>query len=505
MNINNENNDGISSVKVLVVIAISLAVIVLGLAGAIFIPKMFQESDASSKDISTKKHNKVETSSDLDADEDSSKDNKNLLEKIFLDKKEEAIPSKEPALLNTDDQYTELSQVIQTMIENGIVTKDRNFLNSHNWETVSYFFQISDRMTGISHILADKITYDDENCLRYYYFKKDTLEKFAYSVLGEKLEVKNLQEVADAFGEWATQKSEYMPNGYAYVENDYLVLAVGEAGYMGPTAESFRKKYLGNGQWQIIANVVEEDYDNYYDSEILPLKWNGVITAIVEEDPDAYFDGFRIVDTSWHDAKDPEYSTDWQRAYFDIIEAAYKGELDFGTSVNKVFGFIYFNDDDIPDLVVNSWGYSVSVYCFDGKEAKQLFSGGYGAFGLNSYLYSERESVVEWSDMDYAGLEVYSNAVRFLGDARYESLYKDTPCVKYYKDKNNNGMPDEGEDNYEKPYYFLGDKEVTEQEFNEYVSAVPETTGDLVEIGIEYQTAIRKLFSDDLMQEKAEN
>lgn len=499
----NKNNSGMSSVKILVIVAISLAVIALGLVGAIFIPKMFGDKDESSSEKSSKKHEKTEASSDIDSNNEDSGEKESLLRELFSDKGEEAAtPAREPVIMTADGQYTELATVIQVMIENEIVTKDKNLLNDHDWKTVSNFFQICDRMSGISHLIMDKDSYDNEKCLGYYYFKKDTLEKLAYSVLGEKLEAGDLEEVADAFGDWARKKSEYAPNGYAYVEDDYLVLAVGEAGYMGPTADSFRKKYLGNGQWQIIANIVEEDYDNYYEDNVMPFNWNGVIAVTVEEDPDSYFDGFKIVDASWHDAKDPEYSTDWQRAYFEIIQKAYKGELGFGTQVEKAFDFIYFNDDDIPDLVVNSVGYNVAVYCFDGKEAKKVFNGGYGAFGLSSYNYIERESIVVWCDADFAGLEVYTEAFKFLGVDDCISLYEETPCVKYYKDKNKNGTVDEGEDDYDHPYYYIGDKEVTEQEFNEYEGAVPETTGDLVEANMNYWAIMSRLFRDDPMQEQ---
>lgn len=69
------------------------------------------------------------------------------------------------------------------------------------------------------------------------------------------------------------------------------------------------------------------------------------------------------------------------------------------------FDFIYFNNDDIPDLVIDYLGYNADLYVWNPVEkvAKNTFSFSYGAFGRTQCLYHEKASIVEYTDTDYAG------------------------------------------------------------------------------------------------------
>lgn len=484
------NNNGISSIIILAIIA-SVLTIFLGALAFIALPKVIENKSASDK-----------ANSDISYDKDiDNKESEPVVEVESDDSEDEEddIPSKKPVLID-DTHYTLLGETLSVMIENEIITSENTTLTK-DCKTLLEFLEISDRVTGLGWYVADK---EDcpKPCLTYHYFSKDTLKRFSYSLFGTDLGIDNLQDMLNLYDEKIIEKNEFAEDGYAFVKDDYLVLAVGEAGYMGPEPDYFRTEYLGKGQWKIIATVTEEDYSSdYYDSSIVPLIIRGTLVVTVEEDDASLLDGYRIIDASWEDAWAPEYTKDWQKSYYDLIQSSYTEYDGFSSDVEKTYSFIYFNDDDIPDLVINKLGYNVSVYCYDGKEAQLMFAGGYGAAGINSYDYVEKESIVEWSDIDFAGLEIYFNAARFYNENRSESILDHGLCIKNYIDTNENGMPDEDEMNYamdsdeEIAIYYVDNKEVSQKEFNSYMKKIPTTDGELTDVGLDYWNILSELFT----------
>ena len=80
------------------------------------------------------------------------------------------------------------------------------------------------------------------------------------------------------------------------------------------------------------------------------------------------------------------------------------------------YDFVYFNRDDIPDLVVNMPGSWVTLWVFqDGNIYQPIEERPYGTFGINSYLYTEKEGILFYDDTDFGGaisnhiIEVYGN------------------------------------------------------------------------------------------------
>lgn len=485
---------GMSSKKKIAIIISALAVILAAVISVVIVSKV-----RDNKKVQTR----IYESTDKDKERDDLDDSDALDsdEKDLKSESADAAPIKKPVLYE-DYQYTELGNLICTMVENKIVTENGNLLDDHSWGTVTRFLQICDRMTGIGYDVADNIEYDAGDWDSIYHLSKSTLKKLSYSLFSEELELDSLNEVAHSFGEWAIEVTENAEKGYAFEEDDELVIFVGSAGYEGPTASHFRSEYLGNGMWQIVANVVESGYSACYDGPYYPIIMEGILVVTVAEDDNALFGGYRIVDAKYENINDDRYIENWQRAYCDIIQEAYSGNSDLGNAdYGWGFDLIYFNDDDIPDLVCNNQGFCVAVYCYDGESAYKAFFGNYGIAGLNGYEYVSRRSIVSWADMDYAGLQYYCIACRINDNHELEDIYDEYPCVKYYVDSNNNGMPDEDEEvTFEdgRAFYFIGDREVTEEEFDEYISVVPATDGELTEAELSYEQVLEKIFADEI-------
>lgn len=490
------NNTGLSSVKILLIVAISLALI-LGVLAAVLIPKMKDKKD----DLSKRSTSKVSSEKNDESSRKSSEDAQGGVLENLIDNFTDDTPARKPEFRTEDYQYTKLADLLGVMIENEIVSENGNKM-SKDWKTVTDFLEIGGKVTGIGYYNKDKDTRPKDE-LTYYYYSKDTLKKLSYAILGEELPVDSLEEIAKCFGEDALKKDSFVENGWAFVEDDYLVTAIGEAGYVGREPMYFRTKYLGKGQWEIVANVVEEDYDiEVLGQDIYPYKWLGNLVVTVEEDENSIIDGYRIVDTKWADAMDPQCSADWQRAYFDVIQQYYYGGDDFWPGYLKKYDLIYFNNDDIPDLVVNIVGFNTSVYCFNEKTktAERAFSGAYGIAGLTYYGYVAHEGIVVWLDIDYAGLEYNYYAEKLNENNSMEPLLGHDLNVKRYIDSNGNGYPDadEYDENAEEEYCFVDGKEVSSEEFNKYLDEIPDATGDLTEDRLDYWTILDNIFTSDV-------
>ena len=133
------------------------------------------------------------------------------------------------------------------------------------------------------------------------------------------------------------------------------------------------------------------------------------------------------------------------------------------------FNLIYFDDDEIPELVTGVNGYYMSLYTFQDKTAYRLMDDwGYGAMGNAGYEYSPRNNSLRNYNSDYAGAIVYTT---YMTIGSQHSLETTAQIETFnFDDVNGNGMPDEEEydsvGNYSASY--LGDTEITNEEWDAY-------------------------------------
>jgi len=142
---------------------------------------------------------------------------------------------------------------------------------------------------------------------------------------------------------------------------------------------------------------------------------------------------------------------------------------------NAGYGLIYFDDDDIPELVCGLTGYIVHMYTIiDGELVPVMEDWVYGAGGNAGYSYLEKQGIVYNSNSDMAGAEVYETLWKWNAERReLETLYDQPLLMRYYEDLNGDGeysFEEVSESNIlEEPHYFYGDKEITKEEYNSYL------------------------------------
>lgn len=169
-------------------------------------------------------------------------------------------------------------------------------------------------------------------------------------------------------------------------------------------------------------------------------------------------------------AKKNAVSKKWAGAYMKIIEKINKEDSEQGISCT--YDLIYFNKDNIPELVLGPDGYWVSMYTYDEKTDKvyQIINQwGYG-MGSGGYEYFPKKNFLLYYDNDYAGAvqHVYCGMMK-----KHEIVDRNSKELKmlYFNDKNANGVPDAGEDYTDKPSYYYGSKKITKKKFNSYIAS----------------------------------
>ena len=127
---------------------------------------------------------------------------------------------------------------------------------------------------------------------------------------------------------------------------------------------------------------------------------------------------------------------DYREAYLAV------GKLREAESEGTIkYNLIYFDEDDIPELVADDTGYFVSLYTYHvGKIYTLMDRWGYGAGGNHGYDYCPGKSSVRNYDTDYAGLILYTTYWK-LGDG-YELEHVVSIEFLNFIDENGNGRPD---------------------------------------------------------------
>lgn len=130
-------------------------------------------------------------------------------------------------------------------------------------------------------------------------------------------------------------------------------------------------------------------------------------------------------------------TADYKTAYLDVINSAEDSDT-------LKYGLIYFDEDDIPELVLGNEGYWVSMYKYANGEIYTLMDHwGYGAMGNSGYAYVPKMNSVRNYNTDYAGLIRYTGYASNTDNSELE--FSTIIEAYHFDDKNGNDIPDEDE------------------------------------------------------------
>ena len=156
--------------------------------------------------------------------------------------------------------------------------------------------------------------------------------------------------------------------------------------------------------------------------------------------------------------------TGYQEAYearIHLCECENAGEM--------TYDLIYFDEDDVPELVAGVEGYRVSLYTYrEGRLYTLINDWTYGAGGNSGYEYAPKKNSLRNYNADFAGLLMYTMYMSVNEQLKMET----TALIETYnfEDANGNGMPDEEEEasvgNYSVSY--MDGVEVTSDEWASY-------------------------------------
>lgn len=138
-------------------------------------------------------------------------------------------------------------------------------------------------------------------------------------------------------------------------------------------------------------------------------------------------------------------------------------------SVEQEYDLIYFDSDDIPELVTGRRGYYVSLYTYhQGKVYTLMDQWGYGAFGNPGYEYCPGKNSLRNYNADFAGAIVYTTYMTVSDRYTMDTVVQ----IEFYNfdDANGNGVPDEDEED-SLGYYgvsYINGVQVTEEECSAY-------------------------------------
>lgn len=148
--------------------------------------------------------------------------------------------------------------------------------------------------------------------------------------------------------------------------------------------------------------------------------------------------------------------SDYTQAYIDIINEFEKEFPEWNQ-----YDLIYLDDDDVPELVADVNGYYVSVLTYDNGVVYTLMDDmAYGSQGCVGYEYLPRQNVVHCFYLEQ-GIIAHDCYMTVGNDHELNNYYEEELSIMSYQDKNENG---EGFQ-----YYFYGNNEITEEEYDSYM------------------------------------
>lgn len=158
-----------------------------------------------------------------------------------------------------------------------------------------------------------------------------------------------------------------------------------------------------------------------------------------------------------------EGAADFAQAYADTINQWEK------EAEGLTYDLIYLDEDEIPELVVGHTGYWVSVYTYSGGTLYTVMDDwGYGAMGNHGYEYVPKKNVVRNYNGDLAGAIMKEFYGKINENHELESYYEEGLSMWMFKDTNHNYQMDEDEWHEGEMYYYYGEDELTEDEYEAF-------------------------------------
>lgn len=174
----------------------------------------------------------------------------------------------------------------------------------------------------------------------------------------------------------------------------------------------------------------KENYEQYFiPQEQLSENISNQVTPLTIPEIRKYLSGGK---------KNGEFSS-YQEAY-DVISRLCNLE----GSEEKTYRLIYFDNDDIPELVAGVNGFYISLYTYkDGKAYTLMDRWVYGVMGNAGYEYSPRKNSLRNYNTDYAGAILYTTYMAVSDQHTMDTIVQ----IQTYNfdDANENGIPDEEE------------------------------------------------------------
>ncbi len=176
-----------------------------------------------------------------------------------------------------------------------------------------------------------------------------------------------------------------------------------------------------------------------------------------------------------------------------ILNNKYNNYLDAYTSlINKLifeygnnyitYKLVYFNNDDIPDLMYGHDGYWTAIASFKNGEVKLPFGEqgiGYGISGRSGFTFDEKSGMIVDSDSDYAGGIMTTSYTFFDDDYNGKSIYSRLLGAFDENFANNEELTAEEKswqqeilDDYNRygGYYGFDGQKISEEEFSKILS-----------------------------------
>jgi len=211
---------------------------------------------------------------------------------------------------------------------------------------------------------------------------------------------------------------------------------------------SFSAVYYGFGE-------NSEDYEKYFDAQE---ELSEVISSQVETLTIPKIRAF-LADGK----KNGEFS-DYREAYRAVSKLC-----DIESSGKEEYNLIYFDDDDIPELVAGVDGYYTSLYTYkDGTVYTLMSRWAYGAMGNAGYDYCPKLNSMRNYNTDYAGAILYTTYMS-IRDRNVFDVVAEIETFNF-DDVNGDGVPNENE-NSSIGYYsvsYIDGREATDEECASY-------------------------------------
>lgn len=136
---------------------------------------------------------------------------------------------------------------------------------------------------------------------------------------------------------------------------------------------------------------------------------------------------------------------------------------------NMKYNLIYFDEDEIPELVTGVDGYYTSLYTYDdGRVYRLMDRWAYGAMGNSGYEYVPGKNSLRNYNTDYAGAILYTTYMTMNGQHVLDMVAQ----IETYNfdDVNQNGVPDAEEEDSIGRYSvsYMDGKEISDEECASY-------------------------------------